>query len=98
MEKFLALQCDPKSKVRPIQVLLSSLTDSSNTAFFELADRLSQSDSLNPTYSLVSIRTLIRISLLDNGCRTETLIRPVNSYRWFDLIHALASRSFSPEP
>jgi hypothetical protein len=78
---------------------LSSFGDSPNTSFYHLADRLSRLDYVNPTYSLVSFRTIVGLSPIspDLSALTESILNPVNSYRWLFLIHVLTTRKLTTD-
>lgn len=98
MDRFLALQTKPDSKAPPIEKFLEAMSkEKINQAFVEIADKLHDAKSLNPTYSLVSLRRIVELSPLLRDDLAEDALNPVNSYRWLYLIHALASRVLTPD-
>ncbi|OHT01588.1 hypothetical protein TRFO_07483 [Tritrichomonas foetus] len=96
MEKFLDLQLDKNSKIPTIEVLLKSVGDSPNAAFYRIANSLHYNNNLNPIYTLVSLRDIIRISPINTKSEVEDeILKPTNSYRWLFLIHSLASKAIT---
>ena len=98
MERFKKLEYDKASKVPPIGQLLTSIGESQqNSAFFQIANQLHNRDHLNPTYSLVSLRKIVELSPVVQENSNCEAYNPVNSFKWFYLIHGLASRSLTDD-
>jgi hypothetical protein len=99
MNEFLAVTIDPGNKAPPISDFIARFTDPPNSSFFQLGDRLARARYVNPSYSIVALRSIISLSPIHPEISefTDDLLNPVNSFRWFFLIHSLASRTISQD-
>ncbi|OHT16911.1 hypothetical protein TRFO_12780 [Tritrichomonas foetus] len=96
MEKFEKLSFVSSCDVPPIEKLLQSIQEDANSSFYRLGTSLHFAQSLNPLYTLVSLRDIVNLSPLSPTIPyKESEWIPTNSYKWLFLIVSIASRQIS---
>lgn len=93
MEKFEKLTYDSACDVPSIITLLQSIKENPNSSFFKLGTSIHFATSINPIYTLVSLRNIIEASPLSlSSAYSDVDWIPTSSYKWLFLIVAIASR------
>ena len=93
MEKFEKLTYTSSCDVPPIITLLQSIKENPNSAFFKLGTSIHFAPSINPIYTLVSLRNIIETSPLSLSTPySDVEWIPTSSYKWLFLIVSIASR------
>lgn len=93
MEKFEKLSYTSDCDVPPIISLLQSIKENPNSSFFKLGTSIHYATSLNPIYTLVSLRNIIEASPLSlSTAYNDVDWIPTSSYKWLFLIVSIASR------
>lgn len=107
MERFLSLTKSRDQKVPEILTFLSKIDEDPNSVFFEVANFLNKSNSLNPTYTLTSYQDIINSirELIDkmykptanDDSSSNSIPGPEDTYRWLYLIVSIATRKVSDD-
>lgn len=93
MEKFEKLAYTSSCDVPSIIALLQSIKENPNSSFFKLGTSIHFATSLNPIYTLVSLRNIIEASPVSlSTAYSDVDWIPTSSYKWLFLIVAIASR------
>ena len=93
MQRFLDLTLDPKSNVPPIGVIIDKIDEDKNNVFYVMGNWLHSTDELNPIYTLVAIKDIIKLSpLSEDKMKSPDDLNPLNSYKWLYLLHSISSR------